>query len=88
MSIASYRGVVRGKKVVLDDDMDLPDGTGVVVTPVERGAGCPGAVLTAAKAPPHLTQQETVEFLRGIEDGKRPVRYDNPLTGSPRNREP
>ena len=88
MSIASYRGVVRGKKVVLDDDMDLPEGTGVLVTPLERGAGRPQAVLAAAMAPPHLKHEDTVEFLRRIEDGKRPVQYDSPLNAGSRDRKP
>ena len=69
MSIPSYRGVVRGGAVVLDGDVDLPDGTGVVVILDPGGAGRAEAVLAAAKAPPHVSPEDTAAFLRGIEEG-------------------
>jgi hypothetical protein len=86
MAQATYRGTVQGRTVVLDDDVDLPDGTGVVVTPVEPVKGSREAVLAAVNAPPHLKPGDVAELLRLIEEGKRPVRFDNPLTRRPRNR--
>jgi hypothetical protein len=80
MSDACYRGTVRGGTVILEADVNLPDGTGVLVTPVEMPRGSSQAILAAAKAPPHLKHEDVEEFLKLIEGGKRPVRYDNPLT--------
>lgn len=79
MPDAVYRGTVRGKMVVLDDGVDLPDGTPVVVMPEDPRKGTPAAVLAAAMAPPHLDEADTAELMRLIEEGKRPVDYSNPL---------
>jgi len=80
MAQATYKGTVRGGAVILEGDADLPDGTGVVVTPVEPVKGSPEAVVAAALAPPHLKHEDVVEFMRLIEEGKRPVNFENPLT--------
>jgi len=42
--------------------------------------GSPQAIVAAARKPPHLRPGDAAELLRLIEEGKRPVRYDNPLT--------
>jgi len=86
MAQPAYKGTVQGRTVVLDDGVDLPDGTGVTVTPVEPVKGSAEAVLAAVKAPPHLRPGDVAELLRLIEEGKRPVRYDNPLTRGARKR--
>ncbi len=79
MAETVYKGTVRGRTVVFDDDVDLPDGTGVLVTPGASVEGSPQGVLAAAKAEPHVTQEDVAELLRLIDQGTQPVRYDNPL---------
>ncbi|MBM4041650.1 MAG: hypothetical protein FJ290_24390 [Planctomycetes bacterium] len=86
MAQAIYNGIVRGRTVVLADDVDLPDGTGVVVTPVEPVKGSREAVLAAVNAPPHLKPGDVAELLRLIEEGKRPVRFGDPFAQRPRSR--
>ena len=80
MAQATYNGVVHGRTVVLDDGVDLPDGTGVVVTPVEPVKGSREAVLAAVNSPPFVTHEDVAELLRLIEEGKRPVNYESPFT--------
>ena len=67
MAHATYKGTVRGGAVILDGDADLPEGTGVVVTPVDPIKGSPQAVLAAVLAPPHLKHEDVVELMRLIE---------------------
>lgn len=84
MAQATYKGTVRGGAVILDGDADLPDGTGVVVTPVEPIKGSPQAVLAAVNSPPFVKEEDVAELMRLIEEGKRPIRYESPL--EPRRR--
>lgn len=79
MSKPAYKGIVKGRTVVLKDIADLPEGSEVMVTPVEVGKGSPQAVLGAIDAPPHVKPEDVDEMLRLIEKGKRPVGYENPL---------
>jgi hypothetical protein len=87
MSETVYKGTVRGRTVVLDEDVDLADGTGVLVTPVASVEGSPQAVLAAAKARPHVTQEDVAELLRLIDEGRQPVRYESPLAPGARGTE-
>jgi hypothetical protein len=80
MSAASYKGIVKGNTVILEKEPELPDGTEVLVTPLEMIKGSPQAILAAAKASPRLKPGDVEELLQLIEEGKRPVRSDNPLT--------
>ncbi len=73
------KGVVKNGTVVLLDGGALPDGTAVEVRPETVSRGTPGAVLAAAKAPPHLEQSAVEELIRTIEEGRRPVRFDSAL---------
>jgi len=74
-----YKGIVRGKAVMLQEPVDLPEGTEVIVTPLAAAQGSPQAVLVAMDAPPHVQPEDVEELRRLIEEGKRPVRFDNPL---------
>ena len=74
-----YKGIVRGKAVILQEPADLPEGTEVIVTPLEATRGSPQAVLAAMDAPPHVQPEDVEELRRLIEEGKRPVRFDSPL---------
>ena len=79
MTGTTYRGVVKDKMVILEEGAALPEGTEVLVTPFEAVLGSPQAVLAAMDAPPHLKPEDVEELRRLIEEGKRPVRFDNPL---------
>jgi hypothetical protein len=86
MRIVAYKGVVKGKKVLLAADVDLPDGTEVIVSPIEMVKGSPAAVLAAMKAPPHLRPEDIDEFERLIEAGQRPVSFDSPFPARKRTK--
>jgi len=79
MTGTTYRGVVKDKMVILEEGVALPEGAEVLVTPLEAVLGSPQAVLAAMDAPPHLKPEDVEELRRLIEEGKRPVRFDNPL---------
>jgi hypothetical protein len=79
MHQSSCSGVVRNGSVILEDDVQLAEGTRVIVTPVDPALGSPRAVLAAASAPPHLDPKDVAEFERLIESGKRPLSRRNPL---------
>ncbi|MBM4039463.1 MAG: hypothetical protein FJ290_13205 [Planctomycetes bacterium] len=80
MATTCCKGIVRGRTVILKGRPKLREGTEVVVTPVEHPIGSPQAVLEALRESPPVRHQDVVELLRLIDEGKRPVRYDNPLT--------
>jgi hypothetical protein len=44
MPASLCKGVVRGRSVILDRGASLPEGTRVVVTPVETERGSPGGI--------------------------------------------
>jgi hypothetical protein len=82
MAVVGYKGVVRGKTVVLGDEADLPEGTGVLVTPLPLAKGSPQAVLTAMAASPAASHEAAEELRQLIREGKRPARFDDPFSGS------
>jgi hypothetical protein len=75
-----YKGIVRGKAITLEKPGVLPEGTEVLVTPLEAAKGSPQAILAAIDAAPHVAPEDVDELMRLIEEGKRPTRFDNPLT--------
>ena len=80
MSKPAYKGVVKGRTVVLEKVADLPEGAEVLVTPLEAKKGSPQAILAAMDARPHIKPGDVDELMRLIEKGKRPIRYGSPLT--------
>jgi hypothetical protein len=80
MGKTGYKGIVKGGTVVLEEAVDLPEGAEVLVTPVAPPKGSPRAVLAAIDAPPHIKPEDVDELMLLIEKGKRPIRYENPLT--------
>lgn len=80
MSKPAYKGVVKGRNIMLEEGVALPEGAKVLVTPLEAEKGSPQALLAAMDAPPHCKPEDVDELMRLINEGKRPVRYDNPLT--------
>jgi len=80
MSKAVYKGIIKGRTVILRKAGDLPEGAEVLVTPVGPPKGSPRTVLTAIDAPPQVKPEDVEELIRLIDEGKRPIRYDSPLT--------
>ena len=81
MNKVAYKGIVKGGSVVLKEAHDLPEGAEVLVARLEVMKGSPHAVLAAMDAPPHLKPEDVDELIQQIEEGKRPVRYENPFIG-------
>ena len=79
MNKVAYKGIVKGGRVVLKNAHDLPEGAEVLVARLEVMKGSPQAVLAAMDAPPHLKPEDVDDLIRQIGQGKRPVRYENPL---------
>lgn len=79
MASSCCKGVVKGRTVILEKRARLREGTEVVVTPFEPPIGSPQAVLEALRAAPHLKHEDVVEFVRLIEEGKRPARFGDPF---------
>ena len=67
MSKPAYKGVVKGRTVVLEKVADLPDGAEVLVTPLEAERGSPQAILAAMDAPPHVKPGDVDELMRLID---------------------
>lgn len=80
MAAFSYRGVVRGNMVVLNDDAELPEGTGVLVTPLPPTKGSPQAILEALQASQPISHDAAQELRRGIAQGKRAASFRDPLS--------
>ena len=78
MSNTGYKGIVKGRTVVLEEATDLEEGVEVWVTPLEMPKGSPQAVLAAIDALPHIEPADVDELMQLIEEGKRPVRHENP----------
>lgn len=80
MAKSTYRGIVKGGTIVVEEAADLPEGTEVLVTSLDARRGSPQAVLRAMEDQPHVTPEDVDELMRLIQEGKRPVRYQNPFT--------
>jgi hypothetical protein len=72
MASETYRGVVRGGTVVLEDATALTDGTEVLVTPLVGESGSSGRVLAALVAAPHVPNEWVDELEQLIAEGQRP----------------
>lgn len=84
MTNATYRGVVRGGRVVLlEEDTPLTEGTEVLVTPVSSTPGSPAAVLAAVTTSPQVPAEWVDELERLIAQGRRPPMRANPFLDEP-----
>lgn len=85
MDTTIFKGTVKGHHIELHENCSLPEGTQVIITPVDPDQGSPEAILQAAQAPPHI-DLEDVEMLNSlIAEGKKSVRYGDPFqTGEDR----
>jgi hypothetical protein len=73
MTTEAYRGVVRGRVVVLREQTPLPEGAEVLVTPVGAPPGSPAAVLDALEASPPVPGGWVDELEQLIAQGRRPL---------------
>ena len=71
--------MIKGRSVVFEETPELPEGTAVLVTPLEEVRGSPQAVLAALESPPHLSPRDVEELRQKIAEGRRPVQFDSPL---------
>ena len=79
MPTSLCKGIVLGRSVILDKGATLPEGTRVVVTPVDSERGSPAAILAALAASPKVNPMDVNELERLIEAGKQPLSKSNPL---------
>jgi len=80
MPTTSYKGIVKGGTVLLEEDARLPEGTGVIVTPMQPRPGSAEAIMAALAESPPVSHEDVEELRRLIKEGRRPARHDNPLT--------
>ena len=80
MNTTTYRGVVKGGAIVLDDGVNpMPDGTEVIVTPIAAKRGTAAAILAAVNAGPRVSPEDIRELERAIEAGRRPLAVIEPF---------
>lgn len=81
----TYKGIVKGKTIELEDPLELPEGTEVeVVVNIPPGKelaaggyakGSGQALLRVWDTPSHCTPEDVEALLQAIDQGKRPVRF-------------
>jgi len=81
----TYKGIVKGKTIELEDPLELPEGTEVeVMVNVPPGKelassgypkGSGQALLHVWDTPSHCTPEDVDALLQAIDRGKRPVRF-------------
>lgn len=73
----TYRGVVRGKTIQLEEELPYPEGQPVTVSvaPLEHKPrlGLPPVIRQIMHEPPHLSWEDVDELERAIGEGKLPV---------------
>jgi hypothetical protein len=84
--VMTYRGIVKGKVIELEDNVILPEGTEVEVlikeervaeaAPSEYPKGSPKALLFALNLPPRCTSEDVEALVHAIQQGKQPVRFE------------
>ena len=83
VSTKSYRGIVRNHAIVLlDKSPPIPEGTEVLVTPVEPAIGSSEAILAAMDCEPHVPSEWVDELEALIAGGQRPPSFEHPFDNS------
>jgi hypothetical protein len=72
MTRTTYRGVVRGGMIFLDEETPLSEGTEVLVTPVTGAPGSPAGILAAMENSPKVPPEWVDELEQLIAQGRRP----------------
>jgi hypothetical protein len=85
----TYKGVVKGNVVELENGVHLPEGLMVEVVvkgqdtepaaPSDFPKGSPHAILAAFDTTPHCIQEDVDALMNAIEEGKRVVRFEGPF---------
>ena len=77
----TYRGIMRGKTIELDEPLPFADGQLVRVsvepTNGSRGSGSPALIRQTMRAAPHLDPEDVDELQRAIASGKQAVRHND-----------
>ena len=80
MANKGYRGIVRNQAIVLlDGPATIPDGTEVLVTPIEPSPGSSAALLAAMDSEPHVPSEWVDELEALIAEGQRPPSFEHPF---------
>jgi hypothetical protein len=83
MATKTFRGVVRNQEIVLEEGSPaLPDGTEVLVTPIEPDVGSSAALLAAMDSEPHVPSEWVDELEALIAEGQRPPSFEHPFDDS------
>ena len=92
----TYKGIVKGKVVELEDHVTLPEGTRVEVVvkdshgeelaPSGHPKGSPQAILAIYDSPPHCAPEDVDALMEAIERGKRPIRFEGIFDQEQRNK--
>lgn len=85
----TYKGVVKGNVVELENGVQLPEGLTVEVVvkeqdtepaaPSDHPRGSRQAILAAFDTTPHCTEEDVDALLEAIEGGRRAVRFEGPF---------
>jgi hypothetical protein len=77
LSVMTYKGIVRGKTIQLEEQLPYPEGqpVSVSVEPLEEKPrpDLPAVIRQIMHEPPHLSWEEVDELERAIGEGKLPV---------------
>jgi hypothetical protein len=87
MTRTTYRGVVRGGVVLLDEQTPLTEGTEVLVTPVAGASGSPAGIVAAMENSPKVPPEWVDELEQLIADGRRPPAPPVSFLDEPGNQE-
>lgn len=67
----TYKGIVKGRTIELDEQLPFPEGQPVTVSVEALTApplsGSPAAIREVSQEPPHLTEEEVEELEHAIE---------------------
>jgi hypothetical protein len=76
----TYRGTVRNQMIVLSDGPSaIPDGTEVLVTPIDCARGSSAAILAVMDSEPHIPPEWVDELEAHIAEGQRPPSAERPF---------
>jgi len=80
MANQAYRGIVRNNAIILlDASPAIPEGTEVLITPVEPSPGSSAALLAAMDSEPHVPSEWVDELEALIAEGQRPPSFEHPF---------
>jgi hypothetical protein len=76
----TYRGIVKNQAIVLAEGAPaIPEGTEVLVTPIDSSPGSPAAILAAMDSEPHVPSEWVDELEALIAEGQRPPSIEGPF---------